>query len=375
MNLLLSIVVHTANILGIFNDPFEFDGDYGPEVNPIRQKVFEQVVSKEALSKNLSDSEIRELMQAGEVNEQRLKEYRNLLVAQAISKEKEYGPTFSELVTPDLIRELQNQQIELQNNGFPLSDLENILFFLEHYKDQKVFHFLRNNPSDLLSLDKILQDEAAREGKNFDLPILGSTRFLEGQSSLELKKNLMKTVFNKDTLALTKPQETIKQSIKKLNKDYLNKFFGDVATNQDLEAFSSSAGQVFFYWMYQSLNLHLISANSDMIDPINKVKGIFATTLGDPIARANAFKDKLMASDSEVLFTQESDALVSQTLTRDGLFLPVDRQNLQDGTLVFLRSTQWEPNYEIITIDGYEGFETGRMNVILATQNQAKNFF
>ena len=30
MNLLPCIVIHTANILGIFTDPFEFEGDYGP---------------------------------------------------------------------------------------------------------------------------------------------------------------------------------------------------------------------------------------------------------------------------------------------------------------------------------------------------------
>ncbi|MDP1880028.1 MAG: hypothetical protein Q8K60_03705 [Parachlamydiaceae bacterium] len=375
MNLIMSIVIQTANILGIFTDPFEFEGDYGPEVNPIRSKVFEQVVSKEALSKNLSDTEIRKLLKEDDVSEEIVKEYRNLLVAQAISEEKEYGPTFSQLITPELIEELKNQQTELQKSGFSSSDLEAILLFIEHYKDQKAFRFLRNNPPEILSLDKALKDKAAREGKKFDLPILGSTRFLEGQNSFELKKNLMKAVFNKETFASTKPQDSIKQSIKKLNKDYLNNFFGDAANNQDLEAFSSSAGQVFFYWMYQSLNLHLISADSDMIEQINKVKEIFATTLGDPIARAIALKGKLIASGSEVLFTQESDALVPQTLTNDGLFLPVDHQNLQDGTLVLLRSDLWEPDYEIIAIEGYEGFKTGRMNVILATQKNTGQKF
>lgn len=375
MNLILTIVIHTANILGIFSDPFEFDGDYGPEVNPIRQKVFEQVVSKEALVKNLSDAEIRELMQQGDVEEDSVQEFRHLLVLHAISEENEYGPTLSQLVTPELINELKNQQIELQNSGFSTSDLESILFFIEHYNDQKVFHFLRNNPPEILSLDKALRDKAAREGKDFDVPILGSTRFLEGKNSFELKKNLMKAVFTKETIALTKPQDSIKQSIKKLNKAYLNNFFGDIANNQDLEAFSSPAGQVFFYWMYHSLNLHLVSEDSSMIDQINQVKERFATTLGDPIARANALKDKLITSGSAILFTQESDALVPQTLTRDGLFLPVDRQNLQDGTFVLLRSDQWEPDYEIIAIESYEGFKNGRINAILAIHKSSGQKF
>lgn len=365
MNLLLSLVINTANILGIFTDPFEFDGDYGPEVNPIRQKVFELVVSKEALTKNLADSEVRDLMHQSDANEQDINDYRDFLVLQAIAEEKEYGPTLSELVTADLIEELKNKQAEL---GLSSSDLENILYFIEHYKDQKVFLFLRNNPSEMLNLDKILRDKAAREGRSFDLPILGSTQLLEGQNSFELKSNLIEAIFTRETLSLTKSQESIKQSIRKLDKDYLKKFFGDGANNQDLEAFSSPAGQLFFYWMYQSLNLHLISADSEMIDEVNKVKEIFANTLGDPFARAQTFKDKLIASDSGVLFTQESDSLLIETLTNDGLFLPMDNQNPQDGTFILLRSDLWEPDYEIIAIDDYEGFRTGRMNVVLATQ-------
>lgn len=39
MNLFLSIVIHTENILDIFTDPFEFEGDYGPEVNPTRSLI------------------------------------------------------------------------------------------------------------------------------------------------------------------------------------------------------------------------------------------------------------------------------------------------------------------------------------------------
>lgn len=38
MNWILMLVIATANILGAFNDPFEFDGDYGPSMNPTREK-------------------------------------------------------------------------------------------------------------------------------------------------------------------------------------------------------------------------------------------------------------------------------------------------------------------------------------------------
>lgn len=375
MNLVLAIVIQTANILGIFNDPFEFEGDYGHEVNPIRQEVFEMVVSPEAIAKNYSDAEIKNLINTPSASKQEIDQYRNSLVTQAISKEKEYGPTLSQLVTQELIDELKKKQVELSGTGFTNEDLQRILHFLERYGDQKVFRFLRNNPSDFLSLDKALKDKAARTGQPFDLPILGSTKALEGSNSLELKKNLMDALFTNDTFALAKPQDRIRQSLSKLKSDYLKGFFGDSADNLDLDTFSSPAGQTFFYWMYQALNLDLVSTKPEMISQINKVKDIFAHTLGDPVHRANTLKEKLIASDSGVLFTQESDALVPKTLTENGLFLPVDRQNPQDGTFVFLRSDLWEPDYQVIPIENYEGSQAGRMNLILARKKGSDQQF
>lgn len=363
---LLYIVVQTANILGIFTDPFEFEGDYGSEINPTRQQVFELVVSREALAKNLSDSQILMLMEQNNATEQGTSDYRKFLVTQAINQEKEYGPVLSELVTPELIEAIKKKQIELIGSVFTDSDFNEILSFIAKYKDKKVFRFLRNNPSELLSLDKILRDKAAREGKIFDLPILGSTKSLTGKNSLDLKLDLIDALFTKETLALTKCQNPIKQSLEKLDQDYLKSFFGETATNQDLLRFSSRAGQVFFYWMYHALNLHLIAVNPEMIEQVNKVKHVFASTLGNPAARANALRMKLIASDSGVLFTQESDALMPQTLIEDGLFLPISHQNPKDGTFVLLRSDLWEPDYEVISIAGYDGFNEGKLNVVLA---------
>lgn len=376
MNILLSIVIHTANILGIFTDPFEFEGDYGPEVNATRQHVFELVVSREAITKNLSDLEVKDLIGDETASKQEIDDYRNILVTQAISNEKEYGPTLSQLVTPELIEEIKKKQNDLKGAGFSDSDFADILNFIERYQDQKVFHFLRNNPSELLHLDKALRDQAARNGRLFDFPILGSTKVLEGTNSFELKKNLAEVVFRKETFDLAKPQATIQQALRKLDKNYLKGFFGEMADNQDLEIFSTPLGQVFFYWMYQALNLDLVStANPEMIEEINKVKNIFAQTLGDPATRANSLKDKLIAADSVLLFTQESDALVPETLINEGLFHPIDRQNMRDGTLVLVRSDLWEPDYEIIPIDGYEGFKAGRINLILATRRDTGQQF
>ncbi len=374
MNLLLSIVIHTANILGIFNDPFEFEGNYGPEVNPVREKIFELVVSPEALAKNLSDAQVRELMEESNASEKEVSDYRNFIVMQAANEERGYGPTLSQLITPELIEEIKKKQIELQDVSFTNSDLENFLFFIEHYGDQKIFHFLRNTPTGFLNLDKALKDQASREGRAFDLPILGSTGLLKGQRCFELKKNLLDALFTEEIFSLTNSQDLLKQSLSTLKTDFLKKFLGDAANNEDLEIFTSPAGQVFFFWMYQSLNLHLIAdVNEDLINQVNVVKDIFSRTLGDPTARAQTFRDKVIAAGSGAVFTQESDAIVPQILTSDGLFLPVESQNPQDGTFVFLRSDLWEPEYQIIPVKDYE--KNGCMNVIIATRKKSGQKF
>lgn len=369
MNLILSIVIHTANILGIFTDPFEFEGNYDPIVNPIRQEVFEQVVSREALARNLTDSEVRNLMGSTAPNQQAIDDFRHSLIEQAIDYERNYGPTLGQLVTPELMEAI------FKNNRFSNCDFDPILAFLEHYKDQKIFRFLRNNPPELLSLDKPLRDKAAREGKKSDLPILGSMKSLEGGNGFELKQNLAKAVFTKDTIKLAKPEKEVRQALGKLDHDYLKGFFGERADNRDLEAFASPLGQLFFYWMYHSLNLDLISTSPERIEEVNKVKKIFSETLGDASVRAEDLKEKLIAAKTEVLFTQESDALVPEILIKDGLFHPIQYQNDQDGTFVLLRSDVWEPNYKIVPIEGYEGFKKGLMNVILATRKDTGRQF
>ncbi|NNM43923.1 MAG: hypothetical protein HKM07_06235 [Chlamydiae bacterium] len=373
MNIFFSVVIHTANILGIFTDPFEFEGDYGPEANPVRQKVFELVLAKEHLFRNLSDSEVRRWMQKVGTDDIAVKNYRNLLVAQGIERDQEYGPILSELVTPELLDAIREKQQKLQS--FTERDLHHILHFLDRYSSRKVFRFFRNNPPELLSLDKILRDKAAREGKSFALPILSSTQGLKGQNSFELKKDLLDSVFTEETLSVTKSEAILTNAIRKLDKNFLKRFLGDSANTQDLEVFCSPAGQAFFYWIYHALNLHLVSTDSSLIRQINNVKDVFARTLGNPSAKANAFKEKLLAADSSVVFTQESDLILPEVLMQDELFLPIDKQNPQDGCFIFLRRDVWEPNYEMIAIEGYEGFKEGKMNAILAARKKTGEKF
>lgn len=327
------MIAITANVLGSFNDPFEFEGDYGPEVNPVRRKVFELVVSNEVFYKNYPDAQIQNLL----VDGADIKAFRQTLLAAATRDECTHGPTLAEVA--------ESMGGEFQG-------------FIDKYADKKIFRLMRNEPAGFLSFDKILRDKAAHSGAPFDLPILSSTTPLKPGS----KKELMEKLFTEENLKLAKPQAALLPS---LDEYRLSDYFGPDAETDDLRIFTTPAGQLFFYWLYQALNLHLVS---NLMEEVNKVKEVFAKTLGDPKVRAEAFKEKLIKAECGVVFTQESDAFVPRALA--DRFHPVEKQNPQDGTFIFLRKDLWEPDYEVIKLNGYEGFEKGRINIILAKAKQ-----
>lgn len=366
-----SFVAHTANILGKFNDPFEFDGDYGTETNHTRQQVFDLVVSKAALIKNLTDSQVKELMDKanGHTNEKIYKEH---LIAKATQQDKNHGPTLSE-VTQDSIGTIENKLQKLSNTS--KKEFDSILEFINKYGNQKIFYFLRNNPAELLKLDKILRDNASKEGKNFNFPVLSSTATLNGHTSNELKSNLIDTVFTKEVFSFTRPESDLKKAIDRLDKNFLQKFFNNEVHNKDLYAFCTPSGQLFFYWLYEALNLHLIGQDPQLIEKVNSVKERFKNTLGNSEDRAQIFKNKFLDANSKVIFVQESDKVFAQALLENNLFVPINKQNFQDGTVVFLKNDFWEPDYEIIPIEDYSGYEEGRLTTILATQKQTKQKF
>lgn len=341
MSILFSLIVHTANILGSFEDPFEFAGDYGPDINPVRQTVFEHVVSKEAMGDFPSDA--------------------------AIDLDRQHGPSLSELIAPSLLQELTRKQQELGETLFPEQTLIAFSSFIDKFGDEMIFRFLRHTPSELLNLDKTLKDVAAREGHSLILPILGSTTYLEGTDSFTLKVKLLDALFTEQTIASTKSEAVINKALQSLDNARLQDLLGPEATKEELYLFSSPSGQVLFYWLYQALDLHLVAEIPGLVTQINEVKQTFARTLGDPKARATAFRQQLIDADNGVLFTQEADATIRQELLKEGLYLPVDKQGTIGATLVFLRSDLWEPDYTVIPIEDYEGYAKGRLSLILAT--------
>ncbi len=112
-----------------------------------------------------------------------------------------------------------------------------------------------------------------------------------------------------------------------------------------------------------------------MVSEINVAKEVFANTLGNPIERASLFRDKLIAANTSIVFTKRvfhCSAVAKPRRT----FSFCGGSSIGDGTYVFLRGDEWEPSYQVIAVDDYEGYSRGRLNVILATKKrQVKNFF
>jgi len=359
MNIFSAYSVLTSNILGSFTDPFEFQGTYGEPTDGIRQTVFEQVVSQEALIRNFSDEKVRFLLNDSSASKEEVRAYQKILIDAAIVHDQYHGPTLSEMVTPDLLQKLEN--VWKEQNLDP-KDLKNFISFVQKYGNQKIFRLLRNNPKEFLGLDKALRDRAARSGKDLELSILSSTYPLKGKNIQELKIDLMEQLFSKETFALTKSEEILTKSLTTLD---VEKYLGIGAKTQDLEGFCTPAGQVLFYWLYQSLNLHLVAQDSQMIDQINRVKELFVKTLGNPAARAQLLKEKIEGGDFGVVFTQECDAAVRAAL--EETFLPLGEQNGGDGTFVFLRKDLWAPHYQVLSLLGYSESLKGKTNLVLAT--------
>ncbi len=288
-NFPVSITAVTANILTSFEDPFEFAGDYGPEMNPTREKVFELVIPQNAPSID-----------------------------------------FRELISPEL---------------YPLIQSPEVVAFLEQNASVNAYEFLRNCPNKLLQFDKKIRDLAARQGKLLDLSILSSTYPLEGSTAIELERHLHDQLIKEEMIALVGPLQV---------------------DDDKYQVFASPEGQVYFYWLYQSLNLHLIAKEPGLIDQINDIKTLFKDKFADPHQRATAFKNNLYKVSPDVLFTQEADALTANEITKSHRFFIPEGLIPDDGSLIFLNSSKWSVETQAIEVDNYPGYQWGKINLVLA---------
>lgn len=285
-----SFVAITANILGAFQDPFEFQGDYGPKMNPVRNRVFELVLPQE-----------------------------------------DPGVTFAELIPQELLQYIKDPDV---------------LEFLHQNGHRNAFSFLRNCPKNLLRFDKALNYTASKEGRLIELSILSSSYPIKGSTPTESKRILLDQLSEEKNSKLVKAKEIVEP---------------------EYHAFKSRLGHLLFYWMYQSLNLHLIGQEPGLVQSVNKTKDIFIQTLGNAEQRAKSFKERLLDAEAKVLFTQEADHTICQTLTSDHTFFEPKGQIATDGSFILLKPDMWEEDAYVIPLDNYSEYSRGKVNMVLAT--------
>lgn len=158
------------------------------------------------------------------------------------------------------------------------------------------------------------------------------------------------------------------------DRDYFAKFLGGHESLKRLDALTSPAGQAFIYWLYQSMNLYLVSKKEGLVGRINRGKEIFIETISDPERRSKVFKEHFIRANSSIIFTQECDGFFPLALTENGEFYSVESQNGLDGCFVFLDSKIWDSSYEVLSIEDYPPFKMGRVTVILAKMHTGEAF-
>lgn len=338
------LVVFTANVLGIFSDPFEFDGDYGEFINGVKREVEGLIIGK-ALQEP-SEEEIAEDLQ--------------------------YGPTLEELLPCSLRKFLLDT---CSNRGFDRKKVKAILTELQTHKPEKLFYFLKHCPPSLLNVDKIFRLAAKEANKPFPMPIINSSVPIVGKTSLDQKKHLADVLFTLDNLQLAKnidkeletelensevPLLVAKTTAAVVPEEIEEEAGPEAEAGPELRVheavdpdfvrlFSSKEGQLIFYFLYQSMNIHLVS---HMMDRVNQAKVEFAKKLGDPQKRAQFFAEKFAAENADVVFAQECDRYLPQEMAKLGYFSterkPVpDKEdpanikwelNSKDGSVIFLNS-------------------------------------
>lgn len=338
-----SIVAVTQNVLGIFNDPFEFAGDYGNVSNETRSNVFDLLISHQAPLRHASETDINRYLLDNDITFQQddlLETRKEMCLAHAFKKDQAHGPTFGEFITEAMKASLLQKAEALGKIG----EAQNILAFVDRHANTRPFALFRNNPPALLSLDKSLRDAAAAKGEPFNLPIIQSM----GQLT-DSPQPLIDQLFTSEVLELTKKDEAISKTYASLSSPYaLSNYLPD-ADDNDLALFKTQFGQLTYFWMYQQFNCHLVSA-AGLLDATNALKEEFSQELGSSKARANELRHQLDAIDADVLFTQEADQATVEALTSDYQedgFHRIDQnpnghdQWKGDGTYVFLRSRAW----------------------------------
>jgi len=353
--------IFTANMLGLFYDPFEFAGDYDPFINSVKQKL--------------------EALLIGRATQDQTPEQ--------IATDLRYGPTLEELLPSKLQTQLLEQ---CKFNGLNHKLFQKLLTQLmkEHSQD-RLFYFLKNCPPSLLGIDKALRDAAKTANTPFDMPIINSSAIIEGNTRTAQKRHLSHALFtlaNLNILKASDERDKAKTTIdEELARELENPRYpyivgkasaprarpapvdeeGEgpevpaelangpealVRTDIDpklIKAFKSPEGRMLFYYLYQIMNIHLAS---DIMGEVNEAKRRFASGMGDPQKRAEVFAKKFAAENADIVMAQECDRHLPQEMAKLGYFStekklvkdPSDPSNTKwvlnsgDGSVIFFNA-------------------------------------
>ncbi len=353
--------IFTANMLGLFYDPFEFAGDYDPYINDVKRKLEALLIGKATQDQT----------------------------SEQIAADLAYGPTLEEL----LPKKIQDNLLELcKFRGLNHKQFQKLLTLLmKHHKNDRLFYFLKNCPPTLLGIDKALREAAKAANKPFDLPIINSSAPIEGNSRAAQKKHLSDVLFTVENLNILKAADERDKNkspiAEELAKDISNPRYpyivgrapapsarpapGDeeeagpevpaelaagpealVNTPVDptlIRAFQSPEGRMLFYYLYQIMNIHLAS---DIMEEVNEAKRRFASGMGDPQKRAEILAKKIAAENADIVLIQECDRYLPPEMAKLGYFStekklvtdPSDPSNTKwvlnsgDGSVIFFNS-------------------------------------
>lgn len=345
---------------------FEFFGDsYGETLNAFRTRVFQAVLPAKTFVRKMSREEIlaemRKASPQANPTDAEIEYFHKEMLHEAKLKDLDKGPTLSQLVGCDrafsngqqrpfnVLEELAQLKDSL-NDPSILSDNEMTQFaaFIQKFGDQKLFAFLHGiNPNS----NKGTKCEGASRLLKFDhhnqtltLPLLNGVAPVEASGLHELKSQFLQALFQPEVLRTLKEKknyasDAIMKIIREdLDLTLLKDIEGYCVTPDELQFFSTVAGQLLFFWLYHVEDWEL-ALTVTTIEELNQAKKELETLVGTPQQHAEEFVQNLITSHVSVLAVQECGPSYAKALEEHGF---IDPFKIKRDSTVFLRKDHWK---------------------------------
>lgn len=358
----------TLNTLGVFSDFVEFLGDYGPTLNPIKERL-EACVLGQVAGK-----------QSGE-------EGKPVASEEDIIADCNRGGTFEEVLPPDLLR----QVIEIATkNGISADEFTPLTDLLDAHRNERSFHALQNcSPDALTGVDNDYRKKAKADSVEFDLPTLNSPAPIVGNTHAERVLNLARSLFTTNRMSSISPVENVgdKDGIRAKFEKEQRKFKTEYRTNtgviplEQIRAFTQSkVTAATYHFLYECSRLYEVGQDkrpveieietgngrretgrfNNLFEAFNYGKQLFKQGLGSPQGRAEIFCRHLQKTMPDVIFLQEAESYISEAIDKLGYFstakvTDADGKTVRrskDGSEIHLKTTSFQPEVEVLPYNG-----------------------